>query len=339
MAEVSAVFALGSGGDSWEDEGDNRVCKAALEVFGKLKDLKCPLLEGLYITEPDRIHELLCMPSKYRLEILEWMCTRVCPSMQDKFSTLKGAPVEAKIQEMVKLGYELMLCAPDDQELVKGCASARKQLQFMGQMLDAVQSLVVGRSSYPSVKEDFEDNAEKNEGMLEELFSGVHLEMLLSPKSDPWPLDMQPVLENQGDDWQGPDPLARSEKEKVAELARQLQDGAARLWALRAELVLAFIQAYDNELGECCQRPAPDLHPCGPIVQAVCQTLTSCSQLLKAVVELMDASAEAMDVVQRQEREPICWDSSSSVMSLATKIEELTQKYQVFIDSLHEGEG
>ncbi|XP_013365169.1 PREDICTED: HAUS augmin-like complex subunit 7 isoform X2 [Chinchilla lanigera] len=318
MAEVNAVLALGSPGDFCEDEGDNRVFKAALEVFGKLKDLNCPLLEGLYITDPNTIHELLCTPSKYRLEILEWMCTRVCPSMQDKFSSLKGAPVEAKIQEMVKLGHELMLCAPDDQELVKGCASAWKQLQFMGQMLDIVQSLAVGCSGYPRAG-----------------------------------------------------PLAQSEQEKVAELARQLQEGTARLWALRTEsleqykageaaggidtsmleqklrlvisdfhqLVLAFIQVYDDELGECCQRPAPTLHPCGPIIQAVYQTLASCSQLLQAVVEVTDASVEAVDAVERQEREPICWDSRSFVMSLATKIEELTQKYQIFNDSLQKGMG
>ncbi|XP_010626317.1 HAUS augmin-like complex subunit 7 isoform X2 [Fukomys damarensis] len=339
MAEAAAAFAPGFGGDYCEDEGDSRVFKAALEVFRKLKDLKCPLLEGLYITEPNTIHELLCTPSKYRLEILEWMCTRVCPSMQDKFSSLNGAPVEAKIQEMVKLGHELMLCAPDDQDLVKGCASPRKQLQFMGQMLDAVQSLAVGCSSYPSVKEDFEDDAEKNEGLLEEFLSSVQLEMLLNPESDPWPVDMQPVLKNQGDDWQGADPVAQSETEKVAELARQLQEGAAKLWALRAELVLAFIQVYDNELGECCQHPDPNLHPCGPIVQAVYQTLTSCSQLLKAVEEVTGTSAEAMDAVKRQEKEPICWDGSSSVMSLATKLEELTRKYQVFNDSLNEGKG
>ncbi|KAF6390098.1 HAUS augmin like complex subunit 7 [Rhinolophus ferrumequinum] len=246
------MAGLGAGDSSgYEDEDDDSVFKAAVEVFAKLKDLNCPFLEGLYITEPKTIQELLCSPSKYRLEILEWMCIRVCPSWQERFSSLKGTPAEVKIQEMVKLGYELMLCGLDDHELLK---------RFM--------------HNKPGVTV-----SEANTSTLDQ-----KLRLVIS--------DFQ-------------------------------------------QLVVAFLQVYDDELGECCQRPGPDLHPCGPVVQAVYQTLTSCSQMLEVVVEVTDTSAKAVGMVKQQQSEQICWGSSNSVMSLATKMEELTQKYKLFNDGLH----
>ncbi|XP_066878985.1 HAUS augmin-like complex subunit 7 isoform X5 [Kogia breviceps] len=338
MAWLSAGGGGGGGGGGHEEEGDDSVFKAAVEVFAKLKDLSCPFLQGLYITEPKTIQELLCSPSKYRLEILEWMCARVCPSWQDRFSSPKGASAEVKIQEMVKLGHELMLCGLDDHELLKGRACAQKQLLFVDQLLDVVRSLTVGGSSCRSVEEHFEDTREKNEALLEEFFSSPCLQVLRSPECDAWPLGVQPLPDKQSNAWQRTSPSIESEEDKVAELARKLRESASKLQSLRVEqLIVAFLQVYDDELGECCQRPGPDLHPCGPVVQAARQTLTSCSQLLKAVVEVTDTSVKAVQMVKQQQGKQICWGSSNSVMSLAIRMAGVTWKHKVFNDGLPNG--
>ncbi|XP_039722862.1 HAUS augmin-like complex subunit 7 [Pteropus medius] len=331
------------------EEEDDSVSRVAVEVFAKLKDLKCPFLQGLYITEPKTILELLCSPSKYRLEILEWMCTGACPSWQGRFSSWNGASAEVKIQEMVKLGHELMLCGLDDQELLKGRACAQKQLHFMDQLLDVVGSLTISYATCSSVEEHFKDTKEKTEALLGDFFSSSHLQVLLSPESDLWSMDWE-SFDKQSSDWQRTKSSAElaEEEEKVAELARQLQESAAKVQALRTEhfvqhkpgstisrahistldqklrlvvsdfhqLVMAFLQVYDDELGECCKRPNPYLHPCGPIIQAVHQTLTSCNQMLKAVAEITDSSVKAVEMVKQQQGEKICWGNNHSVMSL-----------------------
>ncbi|KAM5221542.1 HAUS augmin-like complex subunit 7 [Ctenodactylus gundi] len=368
MAELGASVAGGCAGGNCEDEGEDSVFKAAVEVFRKLKDLNCPFLDGLRIIEPRTIYELLCRPSKYRLEILEWMCVRVYPPLEDMFNSLKGAPAEVKIQEMVKIGCELMLCGPNDQELLKGYACPKKQLQFMDQLLDELLSLTVGYAQCSSsLEERVEGTAETNETLLEEVFSIPQVQLLMNPECDPWPLDLKSLVENQNSDCQSADPSTQSEREKVAELARQLQDSVAKLQVLKNfaqhkagvavgaadistldqklrlvvsdfyQLIVAFLQVYDDELGECCQRSQPEVHSCGLLIQAVYRTLTSCSQLLQAIVQVTDTSLKAMDAAKRQQGELICWGSSTSMMSLATKMDELIQNYKVFSDYLQKG--
>ncbi|XP_045141428.1 HAUS augmin-like complex subunit 7 isoform X3 [Echinops telfairi] len=332
-----------------------------LRLPGSCKeDLDCPFLEGLHLSEPETILELLCRPSTYRMDILEWMCVQVCPCLQDKLSVLQGAPMEGKLQEMVGLCHELMLCGPDDLDLMKGNASSQKQLYFMDQMLAVIQSLRLSDLGGASEDQDFKDLKEKNEKLLGNLFSSPHMQALLQPECDPWPLDAQPVPEQQKDSV-----LADVEEKQMAHLVKQLQESTAKVQVLKAEckegataplgdlstldqklrlvisdfhqLIMAFLQVYDDELGGCCHRPEPGLHPCGPIIQAVYQSLTSCSQLMQSIIEVTQLSQHIEDTLAKQQGQANYWGGSNTLMSLATKLQEVAQKYKVFIEALGGG--
>ncbi|XP_004606664.2 HAUS augmin-like complex subunit 7 isoform X1 [Sorex araneus] len=366
------MAGLGTGGGSGGgDKNESSIFDAAVEVYGKLKDLKCPFLQGLYITEPATIQELLCTPSKYRLEILEWMYIRVYPFWKDKLTVLKGVPVEVKIQEMVKLGSDLLLCGPRDDELLQGRDCAQKQLHFMDQLLTVGQSLASTGASCPSAEEHLEDISEKNEVLLGSVLSPSYLPWLLSPSCDPWPLDVQPLLCGLYDSGQelpqlhspplpgpGADVSVQLEQDEVEKLATQLHGRVLMLEVLRTQCLeqhqldecVTWTNA--NTLDQTLHLVTSDFYQLVLAFLQVCEhELAECSQrprpllhpcgpIIQAVDQVLTLYGQLLKVVVEvtstsgQTTEPLCQASNSPVVSLASKMEEFLEKCKVFGDTL-----
>uniref|UniRef100_A0A7N4PFS1 Uncharacterized protein n=1 Tax=Sarcophilus harrisii TaxID=9305 RepID=A0A7N4PFS1_SARHA len=92
-----------------EDEEDAQLSLEALRVLDRLKDIDCPFLEGLYITGLRTIKQFLCRPSIYRLVILEWLFSRLYPSLEDSFATGLDSGAKEKITGITLLHQGLHL--------------------------------------------------------------------------------------------------------------------------------------------------------------------------------------------------------------------------------------
>ncbi|XP_074134323.1 HAUS augmin-like complex subunit 7 isoform X2 [Sminthopsis crassicaudata] len=175
-----------------ESEEDAQLSQEALRVLDRLKDIDCPFLEGLYITGLRTIKQFLCRPSIYRLVILEWLFSRLYPSFEDSFATGLDSGAKEKITDLTRLGHELMLCGPDDQDLIKGSAGVKEQLYFFNQLLDLVTSLGPEYvTSFFSVEENVCSLVEDNEMLLNKFFTSHIHEEILDPTLSPLPLDIE----------------------------------------------------------------------------------------------------------------------------------------------------
>ncbi|XP_068090659.1 HAUS augmin-like complex subunit 7 isoform X1 [Hyperolius riggenbachi] len=337
--------------------------RRAAEIYKRLQKMGCPFLEGVYVSEPQSIHELLCTPSVIRLGILEWICTRVYPPLQEQFSVLKESEGDTKMKEMAKLGFELMLCGDVDLDLIKGLAHSGKQLSFMGELLDIIQSSpsLCSNSELESTSqgtdEAFVTYAHETEELLNELFSSVHFQATLTPECNPWPADLQALLlpeEAQerklpsGKDRTHGDYLKELEKistalkdlkEECTFLCSSVPGGETVIQKLRLaltdfhQLIAAFIQIYENEFREHCGHPAPQLSPSGPLFQSVHTLLTYCTKELEAISQLSDTSDTIAEMVRKRQQTKESWGGGSTA-TIYEKIKGLKQVYETFLNSL-----
>ncbi|XP_042307998.1 HAUS augmin-like complex subunit 7 isoform X2 [Sceloporus undulatus] len=337
-------------------------------LYGRLKELGCPALEGVFLSEAKDMQKLLCTPSSHRLDILEWICTCVHPPLQEQFSSLKESESDLKIREMAKLGYELMLCQADDLDLIKGKASAQKQLYFLEKLVAvilpqgdfAVSGSVSDSSIYSSTEESFEEIARKNEEFIKQVFTSSDLQAVLSPECYPWSSDIKFLLKDEEVLHKRLPLSATSHEKTLMDALKELEDTVASLTELKtqcpflqedldvadtsvdsvtalqtlklitsdfSQLLLAFEQVYENELQQHCERLTPMLSPCGPLFQAVHESLTLCMQELQALAQVTETSKCLMETVKQRHEEKVVW-SGSAKSSLSSKLEELKQKYK-----------
>ncbi|XP_072481926.1 uncharacterized protein [Notamacropus eugenii] len=130
--------------DSQEEnlkEEDAHLSLEALRVLERLKEMNCPFLMDFSKSKRNAAKEFLCTPSIYRLDILLWLFKRLYPPFRGSFDTWQNCNVEEKIIEMTRLGHELMLCGPDDQDLIKGYAPEKSQIYLMHELMNLVETL------------------------------------------------------------------------------------------------------------------------------------------------------------------------------------------------------
>ncbi|XP_062975451.1 HAUS augmin-like complex subunit 7 isoform X1 [Elgaria multicarinata webbii] len=388
---------------------------AAAALFERLKELGCPALEGVYLSEAKDMQKLLCTPSAHRLDILEWICIKVYPPLREQFSSLKESQSDLKIKGIAKLGYDLWLSRADDLDLIEGKACAQKQLSFLQQLVAAIpheghftvsdsssstveyfQEMAIKSEEFlkqvfcspdlqavlnpkchpwsPDIKrllvdkdtlqesteESFQEIANKNEEFVKQVFSSSDPQAMLNPECHPWSPDIKPFLVDEDILEERTLPSATSHERTLLDSLKELEERSAALEDLRAQcpflqgdpagadasrdgamalqtlqllasdfsqLLVAFEQVYEDELQQYCDRPTPQLNPCGPLFQAVHRGLLLCVQELQSLAQVTETSEHVMEKVKAQHGEEVDW-SGSVKATLPSKLEELQQKYK-----------
>ncbi|XP_053157663.1 HAUS augmin-like complex subunit 7 [Hemicordylus capensis] len=212
-------------------------------VYDRLKELGCPALEGVYLSEAKDILQLLCTPSPHRLDILEWIFISVYPPFREQISSLKESQTDLKIKEMTKLGYELMLCEADDLDLIQGKACAQKQLNFLGQLLAVIlpqgnitmSDSLSDFNTFSSTEESFQEITRKNEEFVKQVFSSSDLQAVLNPECYPWSSDIKSILLGEEALVKRTFPSRTSQEKTLLELSQKLKELEAALQDLKAE--------------------------------------------------------------------------------------------------------
>ncbi|KAK3519081.1 hypothetical protein QTP70_016343 [Hemibagrus guttatus] len=345
--------------------GRSKEEELALRVYNSLRSLSCPSVDGLHLREASSMQELLCTPSLHRMDILKWICVRICPSLRDKFSTIKSSETEEVAKEITRFGHEMLLCKTDDQELIEGFATPLQQLLFLEQLL-----MIAEQQDTPSDRR--EGGSTTNEDLLKELMSPDHLTdliQLMNPVCNPWSAHIQEYLKakqvtwakangNKTDESHHDSGCGMLNNDNIAEATALLRSTLCMLEELRkeceflhleqsgpaaslspcalkvaisdmAQLMTAFRQVYNTDFRGYCQRSPPVLNPNTSVFQSAHQLLHHCNMELEALQQLSEISSSLTEIVKQIQTDRQFW-ANGEKHTLPNQLEALKNKFTAF---------
>ncbi|KAB5546316.1 hypothetical protein PHYPO_G00070640 [Pangasianodon hypophthalmus] len=348
--------------------GNSKEQQLSLSVYSSLRRLGCPSVDGLYLREAGSMQELLCTPSLHRMDILKWICARICPSLRDKFSAIKSSETEEVAKEITRFGHEMLLCKADDQELIKGFATPLRQLLFLEQLL-----MIAGQqdtSSEDMHNESSGGGSMTNEDLLKELMSPDHLTdlvQLMNPVCNPWSAHIQEYLKatqatrakansNKTDESHHDIGCGKLSNDNIAEATALLQSAQCTLEELHkeceflqleqsaslspcalkvaisdmAQLMTAFSQVYNTDFKGYCQRAPPVLNPNACVFQSVHQLLHHCNMELEALQQLSKTSSTLTETVKQIQTNRQFW-ANGAKHTLPNQLEALKNRFTAFL--------
>ncbi|RXM96235.1 HAUS augmin-like complex subunit 7 [Acipenser ruthenus] len=278
----------------------------SVKIYNKLQALGCPSVEGLFLREAGGMKELLCTPSMHRLDILQWICTSICPPMKKHFSELKGPQPDSQIKELVQFCHEMLLCRQDDFDLIKGVSSPQRQLALLEQLVDVLprDESEAGSRNLPSKQredslKEVTESLQKTNTALEE----IHKECV----------------------------FLHSDPQSSGRSTTHLSPPALRLAIVDlSQLMTAFSQLYDSDFREYCNRAAPQLRESAEAFSTAHSLLAACTKELQALNQLSVTSLALTSTVEGQQQCRRFW-SRGHMQSLPAKIEELKRRYKDFL--------
>ncbi|CAK6970906.1 HAUS augmin-like complex subunit 7 [Scomber scombrus] len=317
----------------------------AQRVYNALQAGSCPLVEGLHLHETDTMLQLLCTPSQHRTDILAWICSSINPNFAS--STARSKDPDMLTKEMAMLGQELILCKADDLDLIRGDASARRQLRFLEQLLTLV----------PGCQTSAAHNVD-TEALLNELFATdnlPHLTQMLRPTFDPWPANIKALRKGNTSSCQ------KTSQEEGVDVAALLQSTQSVLEQLQSQcefltnepqspgvfppnalhvaardlqqMMATFGRVYETNLRAYCNRDPPNFSSEADVFQRVHRLLLACNTELEMLSEISEASVSMSEEVRQLQTQPRYW-SGQDKHTLPDQLEKLTRRYGDFLTRL-----
>ncbi|KAL1020498.1 hypothetical protein UPYG_G00000870 [Umbra pygmaea] len=323
--------------------GISKEHRLSQHVYSTLQTMSCHLVEGLYLREAESMQDLLCSPSQHRIDILAWICSRICPSFSQKLTSLRSKQSDALSQELAVFGQELMLCRADDLDLIEGRASPLRQLCFLEQLLSVVPGVVPGSAE------------SSGDGLLKELFSPEALpplKTILTPTLNPWPAHIRATRKGQrslpsrprGEEVADVTGLLESTRNTLEQLHNQcvfLHHEAASPSvfspsALRvavcdlAQMMGVFRRVYQTDFRSFITRDPPRFCSHNHSFKTVHTLLTNCNMELEMLQQVSETAEALSDSVNEVHTHPRYW-SHQHKHTLSTQLADLTRRYTEFL--------